>query len=62
MKKFTCYDCSQEFEASDRDDVLNQLYTHYMKEHNAIITGIDEEGKKKWMDRFDDDWSKISEG
>jgi len=61
MKKFTCYDCEEVFEASDRDDILNQLYAHYMKEHNAIITSVDEKEKKKWMERFDEDWSKINE-
>ena len=46
MKKFKCYDCEEEFEAETRDEILNVLYEHYMKEHKEIITGASEAKKK----------------
>ena len=56
MKKFTCYDCDQIFEAETREEILNILYEHYMKDHKEIITGSSEAEKKAWMERFDRDW------
>lgn len=56
MKTIKCYDCDQSFEAETREDMLSHLYDHYMKEHHAIITGVDEAGKKAWMERFNKDW------
>lgn len=61
MKKITCFDCEQSFEAESRDSILNQFYKHYMSEHNEIITGVDDAGKKMWMERFDKDWLKAKE-
>ena len=52
MKKFTCYDCDQVFETGTREDILKQLYDHYMKDHKEIITGASEDEKKAWMARF----------
>ena len=57
MKKISCYDCSESFDAETREDVLNQLYGHYMKEHQAVITGASTEEKKAWMERFEKDWA-----
>lgn len=37
--------------------MLNQMYSHYMKEHESIITSVDEAGKKAWMEKFEADWS-----
>ena len=56
MKKFTCYDCEREFHADSREDVLKQLYDHYMTEHKEIISSADEAEKKQWMERFEKDW------
>lgn len=61
MKKFKCYDCEQTFEAETREDILNHLYEHYMKEHKEIITGASEEEKKVWMEKFDKDWVAAEE-
>ncbi len=32
-----------------------------MKEHHEIITGVDEDGKKAWMERFERDWASAVE-
>ncbi|MCA9365750.1 DUF1059 domain-containing protein [Candidatus Kaiserbacteria bacterium] len=61
MKKIKCYDCDLQFESETREDVLNQLYAHYMKDHNEIITGVSEEEKKIWMDKFEKDWSEAED-
>ena len=59
MRTFTCYDCDAAFVAVDRDDILNQLYKHYMADHHKIITEASREEKKAWMDRFDADWEGV---
>lgn len=61
MKTFTCYDCDAQFESETREDVLNQLYEHYMKEHKEIITGASEAEKKAWMAKFEKDWEAAEE-
>jgi len=58
MKKIKCYDCDHEFQAVTREEILSTLYTHYMEEHKEIITGVNEEEKKAWMERFEKDWSE----
>ena len=57
MKAITCYDCDQSFQAETREEVLNFLYEHYMKDHRAVITSASEEEKKAWMQRFEADWA-----
>ena len=61
MKTFKCYDCDGEFQAETREEILNQLYDHYMKEHKEIITGASEAEKKAWMEQFEKDWAELSE-
>jgi len=61
MKKFTCYDCEKSFEADAAMSMLNLLYPHYMEEHKEIITGVDEAGKKAWMEKFNKDWEAAEE-
>jgi len=61
MKIMPCYDCEATFQAVSRDEILNQLYDHYMKDHKEIITGASEEEKKAWMERFDKDWAAAEE-
>lgn len=56
MKKIKCYDCDTEFQSETKEDVLNQMYTHYMDVHKEIITGVSEKEKKEWMDNFNKDW------
>jgi len=58
MKKLTCYDCEENFEAETSEEMLNLLYPHYMEKHHEVITGNSEEEKKAWMDRFNADWEK----
>lgn len=58
MKKIKCYECSKEFQAETREEMLKTLYEHYMKNHNAVITGASEEDKKAWMAKFEKDWSE----
>ncbi len=50
-----------EFQAETSKEMLNQMYVHYMADHNEIITGVNEEEKKAWMEQFNKDWeaSKI---
>jgi len=61
MKKIKCYDCGAEFQAETRKEILGVLYEHYMKDHNEIITGVDEAGKKAWMEKFEKDWLAAEE-
>lgn len=61
MKTFKCYDCARQFQAATREELLNQLYEHYMKDHNEIITGADEAEKKRWMEQFEKDWAAAAE-
>lgn len=61
MKEITCYDCAKKFKAETSKEMLGLLYDHYMKDHHEIITGVDEAGKKAWMIRFEQDWSKVEE-
>lgn len=56
MKAIKCYECDIVFKSETRDDILNQLYSHYMEKHHAIITGASEQVKKDWMQRFQNDW------
>ena len=55
-KTIKCYDCDGQFQAETREEMLNQLYSHYMKEHKEIITSADEAAKKQWMEQFEKDW------
>lgn len=56
-KAIKCYDCEMEFKAYTREEILGQLYDHYMKDHNAVITGASEDEKKAWMEQFEKDWA-----
>ena len=58
MKKFGCFDCDKEFFSASRDDILEQLYAHYMQEHREIITGASRTEKQRWMNRFEKEWSE----
>ncbi len=58
MKTFTCYDCEQSFQSESREDILNQLYAHYMSEHKDVISSASETEKKAWMERFAKDWDE----
>ena len=57
MKKYKCHDCGAEFKAATKQELLGVLYDHYIKDHNDIITNVDEKGKKKWMKQFEKDWN-----
>lgn len=61
MKQMKCYDCENVFEAIDSKSMLDQFYVHYMSEHKEIITGGNEEEKKAWMVKFNEDWSKAED-
>lgn len=61
MKKYKCHECNQEFQAETREEILNILYDHYMKDHKEVITKATEEEKKAWMERFEKGWSEAEE-
>lgn len=61
MKTMKCYDCEQTFQAPTSEAMLNHFYTHYMSEHHAIITGVDETEKKRWMQQFNADWESATQ-
>lgn len=61
MKKYKCHDCEAEFQAETREEILNILYNHYIKDHNAVISNATEEEKKTWMDRFEKAWAEAEE-
>lgn len=61
MKTMKCYDCEITFEADTREEILGHLYDHYMKDHKEIITGADENEKKRWMERFEKDWVEATD-
>ncbi len=59
MKTMKCYDCQEQFEAEDREEMLNAFYAHYMSVHKEIITGADESEKKRWMAQFELDFEAL---
>jgi hypothetical protein len=61
MKKIQCQHCEEEFSAETREEMLSVLYNHYIKDHNEIITTVDDAGKKKWMEAFEVRWSTAQE-
>jgi len=61
MKKFKCYDCDEFFEAMGSEETLKYLYSHYIENHNEILTGWDEGSKKLWMKRFYEDWAETKD-
>jgi len=61
MRTIQCQHCEVKYSAQTQDEVLNQFYAHYMQEHKAVITGVDEAGKKVWMDTFSTRWSEAPE-
>ena len=56
MKTIKCQDCEAEFKADTREEILGHLYDHYIKDHNEIITSVDDAGKKRWMEQFEKGW------
>lgn len=58
MKKFICYECGHGFLSDTREDVLSQLYAHYMAEHKTVITSANPAEKQEWMNRFEKDWAE----
>jgi len=56
MKKIKCYDCEEIFESDSRNDILNKLYSHYMKDHPDVIPNASDDEKKAWMVQFEKDW------
>lgn len=56
MKTMTCYDCDHEMSAPSREEMLNEMYAHYMSTHKEIITGANESEKQAWMKQFDVDF------
>lgn len=61
MKTIKCYDCEGSFEAETREEILNQLYKHYMEVHKEIITTADYTEKNRWMEQFEKDWATAEE-
>jgi predicted small metal-binding protein len=53
-----CYDCDQTFSANSADEILKAMYPHYRAEHKEIISSVDEDAKKIWMERFYADFEK----
>ena len=61
MKTIKCIECASAFEAETREEMLQTLYDHYIKDHNEVITNVTEEEKKVWMARFEKEWSEAEE-
>ena len=59
MKKIKCYDCEEVFEAETKEEILEAMYSHYMKAHIDVISKADQEEKKAWMEKFEKDWAAI---
>ena len=59
MKNIKCYEegCGGEFQAATKDEILGQVYDHYMKDHPTVIPNASDEDKKAWMARFEKDWT-----
>lgn len=56
-KTIECYECGKQFKAYTRDEILSELYDHYMKDHPDVIPNASDEDKKAWMERFEKDWA-----
>lgn len=61
MKTIKCYDCESSFQAETREQILDVLYEHYMKNHHSIISTASDEEKKQWMQQFEKDWAAAKE-
>lgn len=61
MKKIKCYNCEDIFESETQEDILNQLYAHYMSAHPDIIPNATDEEKQAWMVQFNKDWEAAEE-
>lgn len=61
MKTIKCYDCESSFQAETREEILDILYGHYMKNHHSVITSASDEAKKQWMHQFEKDWIEAEE-
>jgi len=61
MKTIKCQECGGEFRAVEREEILKTLYEHYMDAHPDIIPNASDEEKKKWMERFEKEWSEALE-
>jgi hypothetical protein len=61
MKKITCPDCTEEFQAETEKEVLDAMHPHYMGSHKEIISSANEEQKKEWMAAFHENWEKAEE-
>ncbi len=61
MKEFKCYDCDEKFKAETKEELLDHLYKHYLKEHRKVIAGANPTEKQAWMNRFEKDWAEASE-
>jgi len=61
MKTIECHDCEGKFTATTKEEILGILYDHYIKNHNEIITNVNDEEKKNWMSRFEKDWAQAQE-
>lgn len=61
MKKFTCYDCEEVFEAETAKEVLDKMHPHYLAEHKEVMAKAKKEDHEKWMITFNKDWDAIEE-
>jgi len=61
MKTIQCLDCQEYFKGETKVEVQMAMLPHYKDAHIEIISNVNEEGKKKWMEEFGKRW-KVAEG
>lgn len=61
MKKIQCLDCDTMFDAENKEDALKQMHPHYMEAHQDVMKDGNEEKRKEWFDRFENEWEVASE-
>ena len=61
VKTIGCYEegCEEKMEHADRDEVLNQMLSHYNSVHPEVIPNASDEDKKAWMVQFEKDWTAV---
>jgi len=61
MKEMRCLECDEKFKAENPEAMMQAMMPHYMEKHAEIMKDGTEEGKKKWMEKFNKAWEEAEE-
>jgi len=58
MRKVKCVDCEAFFEGNTREEVMKNMHPHYMDAHKDVMEKGNEEKRKIWMMKFEENWKE----